>query len=556
VWHCLTAAGSRSFRVDDVCPAAVKQWHTSESVPNRWWLLMVAIAVVGGCSSSDESGSTHIAETAPRADAVAPVEKSPPAHAAAPDKTRSTRRVRKPFDPVRDNGPIFVDWPTPRLAIVITGRQDGYLEPCGCVGLDRMRGGLSRRQTMIESLRAKGWPLVVLDVGGISNRTGAQAILKLRFSVEAMTEMGYDAIGLGTAELRFPAAELLSLVAGEEGRPGRFLSANVGLFGPAGQIAPRQKIVRAGGMKVGVTSVLGSKYQREIHNPDVEMADPQAALLPLVARMRSDCDLMILLAHATQDESAALARRFPQFDVVVTSDGPPVPPAEPVRIEGSKALLIEVGERVKDAVVLGWFGPASWRYQRVPLDARFALSPRMKARMAAYQEDLRQLGLEGLGVRPAPHPRKASQGDFIGAEKCGTCHEAQYDKWKKTGHARATQTLVELDPPRQFDPECLACHVTGWHAQACFPYETGYLGEQLTPKLAGVGCENCHGPGGAHAAAEIGADKARQEEQQAALRLTQADAKRLVCVRCHDVTNSPDFDFDAYWPDIAHGEEK
>jgi hypothetical protein len=510
--------------------------------------------------------------------------------------------VRKPFDPIRDNGPIFVDWPAPKLAIVITGRQDGYLEPCGCAGLDRMRGGLSRRQTMIESLRAKGWPLVVVDVGGISKRPGAQAMLKFRVSVEAMAEMGYDAIGLGTAELRFPAAELLSLVAGEEGRPGRFLSANVGLFGPAGQIMPQERIIRAGGVKLGVTSVLGSKYQREIHNPDVEMSDPQAALARLVDKMRPACDLMILLAHATQEESVALARRFPQFDVVVTADGPPVPPAQPVPIPGSKTLLVEVGEKVKDAVVLGWFGPtvghaasvpasagtvpiflagghkngtvpfgrptkpgpmpsrstdsARLRYQRVPLDSRFAPSARMKARMAGYQDELRQLGLEGLGVRAMPHPRKASQGDFVGPEKCGTCHEPEYDAWKKSKHARATQTLVELDPPRQFDPECIACHVTGWHPQAFFPYESGYLGLQSTPKLAGVGCENCHGPGGAHAAAEAGADKARQQAQQAAIRLTQGEAKRLVCVRCHDVTNSPDFEFEAYWPDVAHGWEK
>ena len=146
-----------------------------------------------------------------------------------------------------------------------------------------------------------------------------------------------------------------------------------------------------------------------------------------------------------------------------------------------------------------------------------------------------------------PHPRKALLGEFVGAEKCGTCHEAEYDAWKKTGHARATQTLVKLDPPRQFDPECLACHVTGWHAQSCFPYESGYLGLQATPKLIGVGCENCHGPGGAHAAAEIGANKARQEEQQAAIRLTQADAKRLVCVRCHDANDTTRAVVDGDW---------
>ncbi|MBN1395970.1 MAG: hypothetical protein JW959_13190, partial [Pirellulales bacterium] len=50
-----------------------------------------------------------------------------------------------PFDPIKENGPIFVDWPKPRLAIVVTGMEDGYLEPCGCAGLDRMRGGMSRR---------------------------------------------------------------------------------------------------------------------------------------------------------------------------------------------------------------------------------------------------------------------------------------------------------------------------------------------------------------------------------------------------------------------------
>ena len=99
---------------------------------------------------------------------------------------------------------------------------------------------------------------------------------------------------------------------------------------------PQQRIIRTGGVKVGVTSVLGSKYQREIHNPDVEMTDPQVALTGLVDEMRPACDLMILLAHASQEESVALARRFPQFDVVVTADGPPVPPAEPLRIEGSK----------------------------------------------------------------------------------------------------------------------------------------------------------------------------------------------------------------------------
>ena len=29
---------------------------------------------------------------------------------------------------------LFVDWPKPEWALMITGRQRGYLEPCGCAG--------------------------------------------------------------------------------------------------------------------------------------------------------------------------------------------------------------------------------------------------------------------------------------------------------------------------------------------------------------------------------------------------------------------------------------
>jgi hypothetical protein len=176
----------------------------------------------------------------------------------------------------------------------------------------------------------------------------------------------------------------------------------------------------------------------------------------------------------------------------------------------------------------------------------------MKALMVDDQRELAQLGFEGLGLKPAPHPRRTAQGDFVGSEVCCTCHEDASAAWKRSGHALAMKTLVGLDPPRQFDPECVACHVTGWHPQDCFPYITGYSSLDSTPTLAAVGCESCHGPGGSHAAAEAGSNVALQERLRAGVVLTLDDAKREVCLRCHDVSNSPDFEFEAYWSDVAH----
>src|SRR5262245_27409076 len=89
----------------------------------------------------------------------------------AVDATTTYAKKEKP-DPVAVNGPIFVGWPKPDVALVFTGEQNGYLEPCGCAGLENQKGGLRRRFTFLKGLRAKGWPVVAMDLGGQEQRFG------------------------------------------------------------------------------------------------------------------------------------------------------------------------------------------------------------------------------------------------------------------------------------------------------------------------------------------------------------------------------------------------
>jgi hypothetical protein len=473
-----------------------------------------------------------------------------------------------PFDPIKENGPIFVGWPkTPKVAIVITGMEEGYIEPCGCAGLDYMKGGMGRRCTFIDGLRKQGWPLVVLDVGGLARGFGQQAELKFHTMVEGKFRMGYDAIAFGTNDLRLPAGELVSVAAGVAGAPSRFVSANVGLLGPPGEINPQSLVVEAGGTKVGVTAILGKKYQQEINNPEIELSDPEAALKKVVPELRRKADYLVLLSHATRQESEELARKFPEFNVVVTSDGNDLPPDRPETIAGTKTLLIAVGKKGMSAIVLAPLDPAegTCRYQRVPLDSRFKGSPDMKMLMAAYQDQLKAIGFAGLGLRSVPHPLTEQNGRFVGSAKCQSCHEISYDIWKKStsddirkksGHAHAYKTLEDLDPPRNFDPECVSCHVVGWHPTKFFPYAGGYEGPTKTPQLVNVGCEDCHGPGEKHCNAELGNDEKLQEKLRKAVRVTKAESKKQLCISCHDGDNSPDFDFDAYWPLVEHKEKE
>ena len=175
--------------------------------------------------------------------------------------------------------------------------------------------------------------------------------------------------------------------------------------------------------------------------------------------------------------------------------------------------------------------------------------------MAQYQEQLEQLGFEKLGVRPLNHP---SGRKFVGSEKCGECHTKAFAIWQKTPHHDATEALVHplerAEIPRHFDPECISCHVTGWNPQRFIPYESGYLSLKDTPLMTGNGCENCHGPGSAHVAAEAGdsnADDAMLKQLRDEMKLPLAKAEDR-CFECHDHDNDPNFDFKKYWKEVEH----
>ncbi len=460
------------------------------------------------------------------------------------------------FDPIAVHGPIFVDWAKPTLALLITGRQDGYMEPCGCAGLDRMKGGMARRHSLFRDLREKrGWPTVGLDVGGIARGYGKQAELKFHIMVDSMRTMQYDAVALGAGDLRLPTAEVVAVAASTGDQPSMFLSANVGLFGFDAGLTATHRVVERAGLRIGVTGVLGPEAQKAINNPEIELAAAEAAIEKVLPHLEP-ADYHVLLAHATLAESEALARKFPIFDIVVTAGGAAEPPAQPRKIEGADALLIEVGEKGMDAVVLGLYhGPEPrWQYQRVPLDSRFPQSPEMHMLLTAYQHQVKELGYAGLGIRPAPHPLKETHGEFVGSQSCESCHEPSYRIWRKTPHAKAFETLVKLDPPRQFDPECISCHVVGWHPTQYFPYEGGYMNMEDTPHLIDVGCESCHGPGGNHNRAELHGTDEEKERHRKLMVITKEESRDSQCATCHDLDNSPDFDFETYWPEVEHYE--
>jgi len=516
-------------------------------------------------ATSNDGGTIELTlepepENAEVADA-APTENASEAEEAEPEKSPnadSNHVERAPYDPIKENGEYFVGWEKPQVALVFTGLTNGYIEPCGCAGMDRMKGGLSRRRDFLRGLREeRGWDVVAVDAGQTTVGFGVQEELKFDMAMNAFRLMEYDAIGVGKGELRFPAYFLLTFTAPTAANsPSLFTSANVGVYGYHDAYALPFKIVERGGLKIGVVSVVCASEDLDHRDENLLLESPEKKLKELAPRMqKAACDKWTLIVHGTEAETEALAKKFPIFDFVLTADTPSAPPAEAKSL-GDGRMLIEVGEKGKYAVVLGLYESGEIRYQRVALDSRFESSEDVALLMKDYQTILKTLvelkgHREGLGLNPARAPRSELLGKYVGSQKCQSCHEEEYRIWLRSRHANAWKSLTDVaHPPRDYDPECVGCHVVGWDGLQRFPYVDGFVTAAKTPKLLNVGCENCHGPGERHVAAELGDDEATMEKIRAGMRL--GSAVKTTCYSCHDADNSPEFDFDRYYPLIDH----
>ena len=126
-----------------------------------------------------------------------------------------------------------------------------------------------------------------------------------------------------------------------------------------------------------------------------------------------------------------------------------------------------------------------------------------------------------------------SSSQYKGSETCQRCHQKEYDIWKRSDHSDAVHTLKAAQ--KQEHSSCIGCHVVGYEKNG------GYLNQKLTPHLAGVGCESCHGAGKEHAKNP---------------KMNRLEGGKFVCAECHVTPHSPKFDFDTYWEKIKHGTKK
>lgn len=450
-----------------------------------------------------------------------------------------------PHDPPAGSQ-VFTDWPKdvkPDAVIVLSGETFGFLQPCGC---SRPQfGGLERRANLINGLKAKGWPVVGVDLGDLYPQrvmVPEQSRMKYATAMASLREMGYVAVGVGKTEFSAGVLNAIAEYSLQKEQPPFVLAGN--LLGKAdGKLIPRDQFFPApqpggrplvglaevadvGGVPVGVVGVIGKSVSEDGRKADqlLEFADTQETLKQGVAALAAHPRkpvLNVLIFQDTAENARAAARDRPEFQIVLCKSDADEPPQFPEVVDqggGRKALLIQVGHKGRYVGLVGAFkkagGGFDLKYQLVALGEEYLTPDNPAAEKAQpvlplLEEYARQVKDRHLLEKApkVPHPAQIQAPDlnlsYIGSERCAACHAGELAKWKETPHSHAMEALEKIARRpglRNFDAECVVCHAVG------LGYKTGFETAEKTPHLKHVGCENCHGPGSGHASAPTNAE--------------------------------------------------
>jgi hypothetical protein len=385
------------------------------------------------------------------------------------------QQARQPIGDAIENVLAVLKSPEPPSVVILyTGGTKSHLEPCGCY--QEQSGGLPRRAFLISQIRQHGIPTLLVDAGNIFDGTEDIDTQRCQVNLKAMSAMGYDAVALSQDDLNYGDAYLIE----------QHAAASFPFLGENHSYAQSSILQTVEELSIGVVHV---STEREF----------------------PDTNLIIALGTPNSME-------HPNIDVTISP--------EEVKSNQQMNSPIWVGS-TSQGKTLGFL--ALW------VNADGKLSRHHAAQLAltgdvAEDDSVRQLLTDFYRdiAQTSEHKplfvnqllEQQSKNGYVSALACKDCHEQEYLQWSATRHAFAFETLLKKE--RYFDPNCVACHTTG------FGYQTGFQIGDETSAFKGVQCETCHGPGKQH----VGNPKKSN---------IRSAADTSLCLTCHDTKHSPGF---------------
>ena len=208
------------------------------------------------------------------------------------------------------------------ITILFSSDLLGKIRSCGCTADDT--GGLGRRATYVEGIRADNEHVIVLDAGDAFSIDLSYSQKEAEVTWDVFNLMRLDAFTPGETDFVFGLPYLQNLA---ERAEFDIIAANIVDAGTGEPLfGSRYKVIDVGGVKVGITGVLDDsiRFPGYIDTSSFRIETVTGTLSRLARDMSKEADFLILLSHMGHDRSMDLAREVPAFDLIVVGHGKPV----------------------------------------------------------------------------------------------------------------------------------------------------------------------------------------------------------------------------------------
>ena len=455
-----------------------------------------------------------------------------------------------------------------RFSIAAVGEVRGEIEPCGCPTLPY--GGFARRDMMLQQKQ----PSFHVDVGemllkGFSTTSHVNSQQRALEIASLSQKVGVDVWAVGPSDVVALGISTLQQI----DAPVRISATYVDeqhnfLFDPFVVLQTKNQWDPDNTKMITVAFVgFSEKIDDPIVQKQVTYLDPVDAWNKIASQIPKDVDFIIGLTSITDQKLQKLEQEISKSSLAIplfiSTRGEAYEQVKYPSMEEypNKATIIEVPDRgryVENIIIqLGTDASKSPIFQGLEQKWRSlsedVLTEEDRDLFFSWGEGFNLLFSESIALNKVFEPQsqtkikeqldvfresqikkaeeisKRKLEDFevgyAAMGKCVRCHNQEMSKWSLTKHARAWETLIVRG--EQDNPECIACHSTGYGQPGGF----GELTETQIRKYKSVQCESCHGPMLSHP----------QNEQ-----IKAQPIDKNLCLSCHDEANSPKFDFESY----------
>lgn len=204
-----------------------------------------------------------------------------------------------------------------RLCILYNSAVHAELHDCGCKS--KPLGGLARRAALIETVRAEGNPVLLLDGGNLLDSPRVESLDKSHLMAQVTADLGYEVVGIGPWDIAH-GVDALREIAAQSGLG--FVSAN--LYVDDVLLTDAYHIIEIDGLRVGITSVMDPGLLVTPWNdaaPELSAADPVTSVREILPTLRERSDLVVLYANFDRGGTQSFLQRLGSDAVDVAVEG-------------------------------------------------------------------------------------------------------------------------------------------------------------------------------------------------------------------------------------------